>query len=407
MLEVVTMEEASRIVNEAFGTLRSGIETVALKEACGRVLARDVVAEQGMPPFDRSTVDGYAVRASDTFGCSDALPALLRLAGSIRMGEAAEQPCEPGACWAIPTGGAVPEGADAVVMIERTEDFGDGTIGVQSPVAPAANMIFAHDDVAPGQLLCAAGTTLEPHHIGAFASLGIAHIEVFAPVRVGIISTGDEIVPIDAQPTGAQMRDVNGPLLAAAVEACAGVPVQLGIMPDEADAVAQAVRSACSTCDMVLVSGGSSVGQRDATATVFDQLGTTLLHGIAMKPGKPTLVADLAGIPAFGLPGHPLAAYFVFLEFVRPLIASMQALPAAASRRRAQSAVLAQAIPSNHGRAECVAVSLEAGEAGLAATPIRSKSGLVGLLAQAAGYIVVPRDTEGLAAGAPVTIKPF
>ena len=405
MLEVVTMQQASEAIDSAFGHLRTSAREVGLDAACGLVLARDIVAPEGIPPFDRSTVDGYALHASDTFGCSEALPALLHRAGSILMGEPATQPCDPGTCWAIPTGGEVPAGADAVVMVEHTEDFGDGTIGILSSVAPGTNLIYRHDDVAPGHTLCHAGQALAAHHVGALASLGITRVQALAPVRVGILSTGDEIVPADATPQGAQMRDVNGPLLASAVRACGGEGVHLGIVPDEADALEAAVAEACSTCDVVLVSGGSSVGQRDATSTVFGKLGTILLHGIAMKPGKPTLVTRLGDTPAFGLPGHPLAAYFVFLEFVRPLLLAMQGIAEGGVPTRAAS--LTQAVPSNHGRAECVAVHVEEGPEGLRATPVRSKSGLMSLLSQASGYIVVPRDTEGLAIGTPVQVKPF
>lgn len=405
MLDVVSMEEARALIDKRFGCVRTRVETCDGPGACGRALARSVAAAEGVPAFTRSTVDGYALRASDTFGCSDPLPAILRLAGQVHMGQAAPEPCEAGSCWAVPTGGMVPPNADAVVMIEHTETFGDGTIGVSKAAAPGDNLVFQHDDVSPGQTLCPAGSVIAPHHIGAFASIGIEQFEVFAAPKVGVVSTGDEIVPVSEQPSIGQMRDVNGPLLAAAASACKCEPVTYGIVADEQDALLECLQRACRECDLVLVSGGSSVGQRDVTSSAFEQLGEILFHGVAMKPGKPTIAADLHGVPAFGLPGHPLAAYYSFLEFVAPLLKTMQALHLQTHAFR--TATLGQAIPSNHGRAELVAVQIDSSQEQTTATPIRSKSGLIGLLAEADGYIVVGRDQEGLPAGASVLVKPF
>ena len=210
MLTVVSLEEAKSIVRECFDLAGAlACEHVSLEEAAGRVLAEDVVAQEGIPPFDRSMMDGFAVRAADTFGCSESLPAILDLAGEVLMGAAPECSCLPGSCVRIPTGGQIPEGADAVVMLEYCEEYGDGTIGVTKPVAPAANIAFENDDVAPGQVIMRAGTRLRPHHVGTLASMGCCDVNVRARPRVGVISTGDEIVPVSATPKAAQMRDVN------------------------------------------------------------------------------------------------------------------------------------------------------------------------------------------------------
>ena len=411
MLEVCSMEEALACVMEHFGHLRSPIATLPVHKALGRVLASDLASPVGMPPFNRSTVDGFAVHAADTFGASEALPAILELAGSVEMGGTAPA-CAEGACVAIPTGGMLPAGADAVVMVEHCEDFGDGTIGVLKAVAPGDAVVYAHDELAPGDVVLAAGQRIEPHHIGALASIGISEAACYSPVRVGVLSTGDEIVPATALPQAGQMRDVNGPVIRAAVAATGAEPIDLGIAPDSYEAIAHAIEQARSSCDVVLVSGGSSVGQRDTTERVFSAQGDVLLHGIAIKPGKPTLLAKLGDVPAFGLPGHPAAACIAAQCFVRPLLLAMMgneaAAGAAAHGGSATSAVLTQAIPSNHGRSELVPVSLAAAEDGsLRATPIRSKSGLIALLAQAQGYIVVPREAEGLPIGARVEVKPF
>ena len=402
MLEVVSLEEARSLVAARFGGEKGSLPQLAvpLAEAAGRVIAADVVAEEGVPPFDRSTVDGFAVIASDTFGCSDALPALLELAGEVDMGAEPECACEGGLCVRIPTGGMLPEGADAVVMLEYCEEYGDGTVGVAKPVAPGDNIVFAHDDVKPGQVLIPAGAVLQAHHVGTLASLGIAEVKVLERLRVAVISTGDEIVDVSAVPVASQMRDVNAPMLAAAVEACGARAVRFPIVPDDYDALHAAVGEALEACDLVLVSGGSSAGQKDNTARVLASYGDLLFHGVAVKPGKPTMCADVGGKPAFGLPGHPVAAYFMFLELARPLLAGGQ-------RTVAAGAVLAEGLPSNHGRTELVAVRLEDREGRAYAVPVRGKSGLISQLCAANGYIEIGRNREGLAAGVEVAVKLF
>ena len=399
MLEVVALEDARTLAAERFASLESGYENVSLSASCGRAIASDVVAHEGVPPFDRSMVDGFAVVASDTFGCSDALPALLDLAGEIEMGAEPACACSPGACVRIPTGGKLPAGADAVVMLEHCEEYGDGTVGVAKPVAPGDNIVFANDDVKPGQVLIGARTVLQAHHVGTLASLGFATCDVRRRLRVAVISTGDEIVDAADTPVASQMRDVNAPMLAAAVEACGAQAVRFPIVPDDYDALFACVSEALETCGMVLVSGGSSAGQKDNTARVLSQLGEMLFHGVAVKPGKPTMCADVGGKPAFGLPGHPVAAYFMFLELVRPLFATQGPLRT--------HAVLAEGLPSNHGRAELVAVRLEQREGNMRAVPVRGKSGLISQLASADGYIEIPRNQEGLAAGVEVDVRLF
>ena len=400
MLEVVSLEDARAVVLERFGALAGDAEAVELDDAAGRALANDLVAREGVPPFDRSTVDGFAVVADDTFGCSDALPALLELAGEVEMGVDPDCVCAPGMCVRIPTGGKVPQGADAVVMLEYCEEYGDGTIGLARAVAPGANIVFENDDVEPGQVLVSADTVLQAHHVGTLASLGFATCEVRKRIKVGIISTGDEIVPVEETPVASQMRDVNAPVLAAAVEACGSEAVRFPIVPDDYDALLETVKEALVACDVVLVSGGSSAGQKDNTARVLKELGDMLFHGVAVKPGKPTMCADVNGVPAFGLPGHPVAAYFMFLELVRPLLARTH-------RAMSAHAVLAEGLPSNHGRAELVAIRLETREGDVYAVPVRGKSGLISQLSMADGYLEINRNQEGLAAGALVNVQLF
>ncbi|MBQ9004168.1 MAG: molybdopterin molybdotransferase MoeA, partial [Eggerthellaceae bacterium] len=267
------------------------------------------------------------------------------------------------------------------------------------PVAPGENIVFRHDDVKPGQVLIPAGTTLQAHHVGTLASLGLSRIDVVKRQRVAVISTGDEIVNVDEAPVASQMRDVNAPMLAAAVRAAGAEAVRFPIVPDEYEALRSTVEDALSTCDMVLVSGGSSAGQKDNTARVLSSFGELLFHGVAVKPGKPTMCADAGCKPAFGLPGHPVAAYFMYLELVRPLLAPSQAAGVVAR--------LAAGVPSNHGRAELAPVRLEPGDGRPAAVPVRGKSGLISQLSGADGYVEIGRNQEGLAAGAEVAVKLF
>jgi molybdopterin molybdotransferase len=400
MLYVKTPEEVLRIIGDSFAPSMPD-EAVPLAEACGRVLSQGVTPGEYVPDFNRSTVDGFAVISGDTFGCSESIPAILPLAGEVKMGAAAPSGLTPGTCVAVPTGGDVPEGADAVVMVEYTEDYGDGTIGVTKPVAPGENLIFRGDDVKPGDTLYTAGYRVSAHDIGALAALGMTHVRVFARPVIGIISTGDELVDCSRIPEKGQIRDVNSALLAAVVtqEGCRSQAY--GIVKDDEELLRQAVDRAVSECDVVLISGGSSVGMKDATARVIDRNGSLLFHGIAMKPGKPTILGIVGGKPVFGLPGHPVAAYFVTQLFVRPLIARLLGHE---YRTRTVSARLDTAISSNHGRAEYLGVRLGS-EAGLpTAHPVHGKSGLITTLSGTDGYISIPRDCEGLARDTVVSV---
>lgn len=401
MLQVLTPEEAVRVLERELSDRRTKPEEVALSGALGRVLARAVESDQFVPDFDRSTVDGVALMARDTFGCSDSLPALLTLAGEVAMGEGAPSPLRPGECVRVPTGGAVPPGADAVVMVEYLEDYGDGTMGVLRPAAPGENLILRGEDVRPGQHLLPEGTRLEVHHIGALAALGVDRVPVYRPPVVGILSTGDELVPPGQAPGPGQVRDVNGPMLAAAVERWGGRVKAGGILPDREALLEQTLEQMASECDAVVLSGGSSVGEKDAACRVLERLGRVLFHGIAMKPGKPTLAGMVGNTPVLGLPGHPVAAFFTAGLLLRPLV---QGLMGCRPRTRRVRAVLTEPVSANHGREQYTGVFLQQEGERLLARPARSKSGLITTLAGTEGFLCVPRDCEGLPAGAETEI---
>ena len=400
MLEVKTPEEVFRLIEKEFRPLERK-ELIPLEHALGRVLAEDITASEYVPDFDRSTVDGYAVRASDTFGCSDAIPAILELKGEVRMGEGADLTLKRGECAYVPTGGAIPEGADCMVMIEYAEDYGDSTVGILKPGAPGLNLIFRGDDVYPGKAVLRSGQVLRAQDIGALAAIGKAEVPVRPCLKVGVLSTGDELVPAAETPGPGQVRDVNMPMLTALLREFGAKPVPYGIITDDEALLYKTVSDALESCDAVILSGGSSAGVKDAACRIIESLGKLLLHGIAIKPGKPTILGRAGNKPLIGLPGHPVAAYFVAKLFVLPLLARLEGRQLSDHPLRAR---LSESIGANHGRAQVSACRLEQRDGRLTAVPIRSKSGLITQLAGADGYFIIGRDCEGLPKDAAVDV---
>ena len=400
MLTVKTPEEALLTLEAAFPP-RPSPEEVPLGQARGRILFAPVVASEYVPGFDRSTVDGYAVRSADTFGCSDAIPAILKLRGEVLMGTGAEETLESGCCVAVPTGGAMPPGSDAAVMLEYTEDYGDGTIGVCRSAAPGSNLIFRGDDVRPGQTVLPAGRRMTAQDVGALAALGVSRVSVCRRPAVGIISTGDELIPVEEIPREGQIRDVNSAMLRALAEEAGCEAVPFGILRDDEALLRETLDRALARCDAVLISGGSSVGMKDATCRVMEARGEVLFHGIAMKPGKPTILGSAGGKPVFGLPGHPAAAFFVSRLLVLPLLDRLQGRT---PRGYAVPALLTEAVSANHGRAQYMGAFLSRQDGLWYARPIRGKSGLITTLANSDGYFCIPRDCEGMAAGETVWV---
>lgn len=401
MFTVKTPEEASALIERVFSACMPA-EEIPLRDAPGRILAEAVKGSEYVPGFDRSTVDGYAVIASDTFGCSDALPALLTLCGEVEMGKNADRVLHKGECIYVPTGGAMPKGADAAVMVEYTENYGDGTIGILKSAAPGSNLIFKGDDVSPGKEVLKAGRKLTAGDIGALAAMGINRVKVSRKPVVGIISTGDELVDIEETPKEGQIRDVNSIMLAASVSEAGAEYISYGILKDDEELLQRTLDKALAECDMVLISGGSSVGMKDATCRVLESRGEVLFHGLAMKPGKPTILGKAAGKPVFGLPGHPAAACFVSELFVKPLLAGMMGRTITP---RTVSARITEAVSANHGRAQYMGVTLHAENGILYASPIHSKSGLITSLAGSDGFFCIPRDCEGISADEMIQVR--
>ena len=403
MLQVQTPAEVLALIQKEFRPLGEA-EPVSYTEALGRVLAENIMAEEYVPDFDRSTVDGYACRAADTFGCSDAIPAILRVVGEVQMGQAADYSLPRDACAYVPTGGAIPKGADCAVMLEYTEDYGDGTIGILKPGAPGLNLIFRGDDVYPGKAILKAGRVLTPQDVGALAAVGKTQVSVVRKLRVGVISTGDELVPPDETPMPGQVRDVNTPLLTAMLRDFGAEPVGYGIVADDEALLRQKVKAAVRECDAVILSGGSSVGVKDAACRILSEMGELLLHGIAVKPGKPTILGKAGSKPLIGLPGHPAAACMVARLFVLPLLGRLEGRT---QEDFAVTAELTESIGANHGREQITACRLRREGGRLLAAPIRSKAGLITQLAGADGYFLIERDCEGLPKGAQIRVYPY
>lgn len=403
MLNVKTPDEAKLIIYEKF-RCRNESEEVSLFSATGRILFEDIISDEYVPGFDRSAMDGYAVRSSDTFGCSESIPAILELQGTILMGDAADEVLKKNCCFAVPTGGALPKGSDAVVMIEKTEDYGDGTIGILSPAAPGLNYVFKGDDLKPGDIILHSGRKLSAADIGSLASLGKTMVKVYRKTTVGILATGDELVDVDCDPKAGQVRNINSSVLASIALDSGSEVKDYGIIRDSEDLIRDTIRKASEECDIVLLSGGSSAGEKDNTAKIIEELGCVYAHGIAIKPGKPTIIGEINGKPVFGMPGHPGANFFIASSFVKPLLYRMNGMNTQTIASYSKNAVLTEAINSNHGRAQIVGVKLRHKDDQLFASPIITKAGLITSLAELDGYIMISRDCEGIAAGETVEV---
>ena len=373
-------------------------EEIPAEQAPGRVLCADVVAREDIPGFDRSIVDGFAVRADNTAGAGEAAPALLRNTGRVAMGEP-ESPLAVtnGTCVYVPTGGVLPTGADAVVMTEQTDIAGDMVL-VKRPVAHGENVLMHDEDYRRGAVILPAGRRVSPQDAGVLAASGRTRVTVARKPVIGIISTGNELVHVGVSPKPGQVRDANAPMIAAYLREFGCTPRLYGIVRDERDSFEEVLAQALPECDAILLSGGSSKDDRDMTAGILAGRGEVLVHGISLAPGKPTIIGRIGTTPVFGLPGHPASAYVVLLVIVRPLLARMlgETEPSLVTIK----ATLATNIPSQKGREEYIRVSLANG----IAHPIFGKAGLLNTLVRSNGLVRIPAGDEGLEQGSTVDV---
>ncbi len=393
-------------------------ETCGLADALDRVLAEDVTAPHPLPVFSRSTVDGYAVLAADTHGASAGAPAYLDVVAEVAMGSAADFALSSGEAALVHTGGMIPPGADAVVMLENTNrltapmfgsrprqaGFAAFAIEVYRSAAEGEAVIQPGEDVAAGEVVLRAGQVLRPQDIGGLAALGVIRVPVIRQPRVAIVSQGDEVVPPEQEPGPGQVRDINSYTLAALVRRAGGIPINYPIVPDEQEALDRAVRRGWEDADIVVITAGSSVSYRDLTAVAINKTGQpgVLVHGVAIRPGKPTILAMCDGKPVFGLPGNPVSCINIFLHFVKPTI--LMCLAARPAPPRTTRARLARNIPAGSGRADFVRVRLEEREGETWAVPVFGKSNLIFTLVRSEGIIEVPLNSNGLPAGDEVTV---
>lgn len=407
----------------SFPTL--GAEQLPLFNALGRVLADDVHAREDLPLATRSSMDGYAVRAEDLFGAGESSPAYIECVAQVAVDTPTDRALAPGECAGIVTGGILPQGADAVVMVEHTsalegdESGGElrGTVEIRRAVAPGENVMLRGEDAESGSVALGAGTRLRPQEIGLLAALGYVDATVGRQPRAAVLSTGDEVIPVDQTPRPGQVRDVNGPALAAMIARAGGVPVPLGLVRDEEAPLEKALRDGLERSDAVFLSGGSSVGVRDLTLSVVSRLpgAQILAHGVAMRPGKPLVLARVehggAVKAIFGLPGQVTSAQVVMHVLGLPFLRWLMGDPAPFSwdRRAMIPAVVGRNVASKQGREDYVRVRFERSEhADLPfAQPVLGPSGLLRTLVEADGLVRIPAGDEGLYEGRKIKVCPL
>lgn len=381
---------------------------MAVADAVGRVLTEDVRSPTDLPNFIRSTMDGYAVRAGDTYGASEGLPAYLNLVGVVQMGEVPSIRLGMGEAVEIHTGAMLPEGADAVVMVERTQKINDDEIEVLAPVAQGEHLVQIGEDVREGAIILGQGHRLRPQDIGGLLAVGVTTVEVAERVRVGVLSCGDELVEPNVTPDMGQIRDINAYVLGAMFAQAGADVLRAGIARDSFDALHGLASATLAECDMLVLTAGSSVSVRDLTREVIEALGEpgVLQHGLAVKPGKPALLAVVDGKPVIGLPGNPVSAMLVARQIVLPMLRYL--VGEVGERVASTEAILGQNIASTTGREDSVPVKLERGADGvLYAMPVFGKSNLIYTLIKADGLVTVHLNQGGIRAGEKVRVTLF
>ncbi|MFC1826500.1 gephyrin-like molybdotransferase Glp [Thermodesulfobacteriota bacterium] len=409
--ETVSLKEALQLLQEHLPPCPARKVTLTLEDALERICAGDIISPENLPPYPRSTMDGYAVRAKDTFGASEKLPAYLELSGEVLMGDFPVKGPPQGACYAIATGGILPPGADSVVMLEHTVAIDDSMIEVTQSVATGVNVINVGEDIGLDEILLSSGHLIRPQDVGLLSGVGLISIEVFRRVRVGIISTGDEIVTSSENPPPGKIRDMNSVSLAAQVRSLNARPNFYGIATDDEESLTNMVRAAKATNDIVLLSGSSSVGVRDLGEKVIEKLGNPgiLVHGVTVKPGKPVIIARVDDTMIYGLPGHPVSAAVSFDLFVRPAISHLSGITDdGLPRHRTIKARLMRNLNSASGRTDFVRVRIKIVEdKEPEAYPILGKSGAISTMVKAHGFIKIDEKLQGLKEGEIVEVKLF
>lgn len=400
---VLSVNEVSEMISQKAKKFPIENEEVELLSALNRIAAKDICSPINLPAFNRSTVDGYAVFSQDVMGASEGMPSFLQCIDEVSMGEKIDVRLKRGQAVYVPTGGMIPEGADGVVMIEYIDKLDDQTILIYKPIAPGENITYIGDDLRKEECIVKQGKKISPYDIGLFAGIGLKTVNVVQKIKVAIISTGDEIVDLDAPQELGQVRDINGYALYGRILELGGEISLKTIVKDDFQMLKNTVESALAISDLVLLSGGSSVGTRDYTKAVIESFdgGQIAVHGISIKPGKPTIIGMIKNKMIFGLPGHPASALIIFNRFVKPYIEQVM-------RKKAPNfsiyATLASNVHASQGKDTFQMVQLIKENDNYVAIPIYAKSGMMTLLSKASGYIHITNEKEGLLMGQKVEV---
>lgn len=395
--DVVSIDEGNKLLLDNL-TLELECEYVDILEATDRIIAKNLISEENVPGFDRSTVDGYAIKSTDTHGASSSLPSFLDLKGEINMGKEANIELSKGEAIYVPTGGMLPSGADGVVMIEHVEKMDEENILIYKPISSGENVIFKDDDIKIGQLVLEKGRKITPQDIGVLASLGISKVNVYKKPKFYIISTGDEVIELDEEMHLGKVRDINSYVLYSMINKLGGEVVKRTIVKDNFDLLRIEVETGIDSSDIVILSGGSSVGVRDFTSSVIDSFEGrgVFIHGLSIKPGKPTIVGEAKGKCVVGLPGHPVSSIIVFKVLVEEYIRNKMQIK---EEKNKTKAIIDSNFPSSSGKTTFQMVSLEERDGILYAVPNFGKSGMITLLSKSSGYIKIDSHEEGIYKG--------
>lgn len=405
LLKVKTIDEMKKIINETFKALTLEKETIDIGHGLNRVLSSDIVSTIDVPHFDRSVVDGYAVKLTDVQGASNAIPGFLRITGEVEMGKETICILKQGETLYVPTGGMVPAGTEAMIMIEYTEKLGEKDLAVYTNAGANENMMRIGDDIRNGELVFSRGHLLRPQDIGVLSALGYLHIEVYQPPRLSIISTGDEIIRPGETPKPGQVIDINTPALAAVAKRLGAEVISTAYASDDRQEIRSAVELGIKNGDMVILSGGSSMGEKDYTVEVINELGEVLLHGLAVKPGKPTILGTVSQKPVIGLPGQPAAAIMVMMIVLQEFMSRYYGQDL--FKYQTVSGVLMENIHAAPGRRTFQTVAITKSENGIEVRPTHGKSGMITLLSYSDGYLEITENEEGKNAGDQVEVTLF
>jgi molybdopterin molybdotransferase len=395
LMQVDTVEQVKEKINLHFSDINVDTEAINIQDALGRVAAKNIYSSVNIPDFNKSTVDGFAVVSKDTFGASESLPTFLDIIGKVSMGEATNLKVSSGKAVYVPTGGMLPMGADAMVMIEYIENLDEITIAVYTSTAPGENIIFVGDDIKNTELLLSKGEIIKSQHIGVLAACGVKEALVYKKPTLAIISTGDEITDPFGDIKSGQVRDINTYILAAMAKEMGSEVTFKGLVKDDYDSLVNIIKEHSNKNEVVIISGGSSAGDKDYTAKAIDSLGESgvFVHGVAVKPGKPTIVGKVGKSAVFGLPGHPVSAAVIFKVFVGYLLNRLMCIE---PKKLFIQAKCNANIHSSPGKVTYQMVQIYEENNQYIAMPIYAKSAAISLLAKAHGYIEIPMNKEGI-----------